>query len=293
MDRLRALDRLHKFEEYVHNRLKIDVSVEYYSRGCGISSMALSADQSVFVSVVLNPTFLDENNTIVNEYDFVEGVIATAHELHHAAVLLQSRKVGKDIISLSESYISRFNNNAVYERDYDKFSYEIEAERYALKTTHKYLHDNFPTLDTDAIMLDYVNAKATEKTSSYAYPVRTDHRFESMEQVFTALDKAYDQSFVVKKHFMSRGNFVSDVLVKDDKLKQGFVQAVDGKEQTKFAAAIVLNHDPSLFDTFKSLKSKRYDLKQIYDARNRKFDNTLDNQSISRGYENTDDYDDV
>lgn len=292
MDRIKTLSRLDKFHKYVCKELRISVGIFFTSKEENVESF-VDANDVHYIRVATDSSVLDDTCNIVDEYAFVEAVIHVAHELHHAAVLLQSRKVGKDIISLSESYVSRFNNNAVYERDYDKFSYEIEAERYALKITHKYLHDNFPTLDTDAIMLDYVNAKATEKTSSYAYPVRTDHRFESMEQVFTALDKAYDQSFVVKKHFMSRGNFVSDVLVKDDKLKQGFVQAVDGKEQTKFAAIIVLNHDPSLFNIFKSLKPKRYDLKQIYDARNRKFDNTLDNQSISRGYENTDDYDDV
>lgn len=61
------------------------------------------------VIVRISTCFNSSSSETVSEYDFVEACISAAHELHHAAVLSQSRSLRRDIIDLSESYISRFN----------------------------------------------------------------------------------------------------------------------------------------------------------------------------------------
>lgn len=198
----------------------------------------------------------------IDEYDFVEACIDIAHESYHVATIQQSSGISSDLL---ESYVSRFNNNETYKSEYDRFSYEIAAERYALKTVQNYMNKAIPVLQTDAIMLDYVNAKAMSDNKEYSYFIHTKTGFTSMQEVFDALDEAYEKSFETKKNFDVEGNHIHETLASDDKLKQGFDRASDGREQTKFAAIINLQDDTSLFRTFKSLKSEDYDLQQIYD----------------------------
>lgn len=267
MNRVQTLKRFQLFQDYVKKLLKSKTLVEYVPDVSGIQSATKLYNNTVRVAV--NPDILDVSVDVIDEYDFVEGCIATAHELHHAAILSQSRAVGDDIVPLSESYISRFDNNTTYKYAYGKFSYEIAAEGYALKTTYNYLINAFPKLDTDDIMLDYVNVKATQMSSDYPYPIRTVKRFENMNQVFDAFDTAYEKSFKVKKNFAVKGNHINDIFISDVSLKCGFDQAKDGREQTKFAAIIALRDDPDLFKIFNKLNRKDYDVKQIYDARNR------------------------
>lgn len=140
-----------------------------------------------------------------------------------------------------------------------------------MRTTYDYLNSQFPTLDTDAIMLDYVNAKALDCTTKYPYPIQSIRRFTDMQQVFESFDKAYEKSFIIKKGFQRAGDYVSSVLGKNTDLKQGFEQAENGREQTKFVVAINAGNDSDLFKIFTSLKPKDYDIKQIYNARNRRF----------------------
>lgn len=267
-----ALLRLKVFSKTMEKKLSISPKIKYTSA----FDTALSSTNNDVVQISVPDVLLSDENGIVGEYDFVEACISTAHELHHAAVLSQSRGLRKDIVDLSESYISRFNNNATYEREYNKFSYEIAAERYALKTTHDYLNNKFPTLDTDAIMLDYVNAKALSNSREYPYPIQSIRKFTDMQQVFEAFDKAYEKSFVAKKNFQRKGNYVSDVLDQNASLKRGFEQAETGREQTKFVVAINARNDSDLFKTFTSLKPKNYSMKQIYDAQSRRFAESTD-----------------
>jgi outer membrane receptor for ferric coprogen and ferric-rhodotorulic acid len=94
-----------------------------------------------------------------------------------------------------------------------------------------------------------------------------------MEEVFDAFDKAYENSFKVKKDFEYSTensnpelNVVKSVLDEYPDLKAGFDNAVDGEEQTHFAACIVYSKHKELGRETKALKNNDYNLSQIRNA---------------------------
>lgn len=151
MNREKSLRRLDNFKGYIKSLLKTSVTVDYVSDKN--RSMTVLNKNKPYSQVVVCSSILSDDCQIVREYDFVETVISIAHECHHAAVLQQSRALKDSIISLSESYVSRINNDVTYCKDYNKFTYEIAAERFALRESYGYLNKEFPMLDTGAIIL--------------------------------------------------------------------------------------------------------------------------------------------
>jgi hypothetical protein len=176
--------------------------------------------------------------------------------------------------NLAESFVSRFYNSDTYAYEYNNFTYEIAAEKYAVKEVYDYFHKNIGNFPIDNAMLDYINAKANienNPSDTYPYFIRSHSLYKNMDDVFEDFDKAYKQSLDIKKDFTSyvdQDNLISDILDKDKDLKAGFDLAKDGKEQTHFVTNICLNKYPERYKEFKNIDRKNYDLNEVYDKVN-------------------------
>ena len=198
------------------------------------------------IDLSVSSSFFDKFSNDVKEYDFVESVISFYHESYHAMQLMKNPGPDDDVGQLI-SYTSRFYNDETYKKEYHKFSFEIAAERYALKQTVNSLSEMFSDSDLDNILLDYVNAKATAKTSEYKY-------FISSDSGFTNLNEAYAKSYEEKKNFKHIQDCVGKALLKDNVLHAEFDKMPNGREQARFAAHIVINKHPELLSQQRNLK---------------------------------------
>jgi hypothetical protein len=279
MNRIHAETCLTYFSKNIRKQLHISGSSKFVPKEQrSVSKTYTNAFGKVITNIAVKSDILNKRLRTVDEYDFIEAMVATAHELKHSELLIQMKDTplrGCDN-NLAESCISRYYNDDTYCYDYDKFSYEIDAERYALREVYDFLHGVMPTWEnSDEFLLDYVNARAVDDREAkseprkYPYFIQTDTRFTSMEEVFDAFDKAYENSFKVKKDFgshISESNLVADVLGEHPDLKAGFDNAIDGKEQTHFAACIVYSKHKELGRETKALRNNDYSLQQIRNA---------------------------
>ena len=217
-----------------------------------------------------------DKNESVSAYEFVESVIAYYHESHHALQFLQKKKHEyDDMYSQLESYVSRNYNSETYMKNYHLFSYEIEAERFALYKSNAVLIEVFNGATLNSIMLDYVKARIDQDSDNYKYFI--DGPVTDMLSVFDKFDEAYEKSYQRKKDFESyETDCVGKVLKQDATLRRGFRNSTDGFEQTYFAACIVLQEHPELYKSFKVLKKFEYDVQDIRDASVRNDDLCVD-----------------
>lgn len=218
----------------------------------------------ITIDLSLPSSFTNSTHTTISEYDFVETVVSFYHESYHALQLTQNNREA-DMNNELTSFISRYYNDETYANEYHKFSFEIAAERYALCKTYKTLTTEYPTLNTEAILIDYVNAR-THSEQPYKYFITSTHPFTTMNDIFNAFDTAYTQSYINKKDFSSsKTDCVSTELQANTHLRIGFNKAHNGKEQTRFAASIVLDKHPELYKIYPTLNKNKYDLQRIID----------------------------
>lgn len=153
--------------------------------------------RKIAIDIAVSSDFIDPNSDQISEYDFIEALTSFYHEAHHALQYLQSNCL-HDKSDEVESLLSRYYNNDTYTNEYDKFSFEIAAERDALYNTYKNAKLVCGQLNTDDIILAYVNARA-KSSDEYRYFISSESGFTNIDDVFDAFDKAYAKSYITKK----------------------------------------------------------------------------------------------
>lgn len=219
----------------------------------------------------------DADDSNISLYACAEAIITSLHELYHAHQTFYS-----DETSML-SYISRQYNDFTYMQEYSNFTYEIDAERYALQRTFVELNQLYGEEISSNIILDYIRAKTSEKNGCYDYFI--DGPVNSIQEVFDKFDEAYNRSLHHKKDFAAYPNdLVGKVLNSDAKLKQIYDAIPIGKEQAHFASCIVLSQHRELYKILK-LKKEDYNLSQFVKQRELPhidYDSVNDIEEISR-----------
>ncbi len=217
-----------------------------------------------YIQIAVSNEFLNPDINDVKEFDFVESVIDTYHECYHIKQYTSSDNIY--IKEEKESYISRIHNDSIYETYYDKYLYEVTAERYALHKTYEEL-SRIPELNIEAIMLDYINARMDTPEDAPPYFIQSNTRISDLQMAFNMFDEAYEKALEHKKPFYDyTDDCVGKALHEDNMLYLGFKKAKDGIEQTHFAAIIVLDKYPELYKELGELNKHDYDIEEIKDT---------------------------
>lgn len=222
-----------------------------------------SQDGIIETYIAVDPAIKNEAQSYVNPRHVLTAMVNIAHELHHAAVRTRLESVCKDSDTLFDSYVSRCYNEATYEAEYGSFTFEIEAERYAIRKIREYAEDFYDSSDIDGALLEYINMKAIEKRDTYRYPIYNGTGYESLDDALEALDEAYERSLANVKDFDRKGNCVKDAIDCDKQLKKGIRTARTGAEQATYAAAIVMSTYPDDPDWSDIRDDPRYDVEAI------------------------------
>lgn len=133
----------------------------------------------------------------VSDFNFVNCVVSMHHEGRHAEqVLTLYRDVSSTKLEnnryLAISHLACQNShNGYYFANRMKNPREIDAEHIAVLRSYYYLSAQFPNVDCEELILDYVNYKA--ENSTY-YIKHGDKPFESLEEVNDAFDQAFEDS---------------------------------------------------------------------------------------------------
>lgn len=278
MDRFAVLRTFADFNSYLSHSLDLSIRAQYISSSDGVpSSTGIDGNGDLYVYAVVDTGILQGLSEYVHPYHFIEGAVNIAHEMHHAAVISRSDILGDDKIPLFESYVSHCYNTSVYRNEYDKFSFEIAAESFALHAVREHLAGVMDPAMLDRQLLEYVNSKATLKSGAYPYFAHSDRGFDNMKQVFDAFDKAYETSFVDKKDFTTKpangeAACVRDALKADGKLRRGFKNAPDGRAQAGCASCIVISTHPGDSEWHDLAESEDYSLSRVREFRDERFD---------------------
>ena len=175
-----------------------------------------------------------------------------------------------------ESYVSRCYNNNIYKDSYDKFVYELAAERFAVKSAYDAITAICPTLNTDYIMCRYIDARVDTRTKvidgkivkAPDYFIQPESPVTNLEKVMKLFDDAYEKALKTKKPFSKyKDDCVGKALSENPALAMGFKRAKNGEEQTHFAAAIVLDEHPELYCELRGLNKSDYNIQIVKDAR--------------------------
>ena len=211
------------------------------------SCVRVNDDGSITIRVAVHPSFFDKDTDEVSTYDFVSACIAASHETWHYKQLTSCVALG-DFKYEVKSYLSRFDNDEVYGEDYRNFTFEIGAERHAIKSTKAILYDmSQGELPFERVVRDYTRGrneydKNAKKFIGYFIGVEDCTDLKSIE---TAFDNAYKKSIDHIKHFEKYpDDLVGSKIKSDPELKKQFADIKSGREETDLAVKIITDSKP-------------------------------------------------
>lgn len=144
-------------------------------------------------------SFMHMMNPLVSDTDFARVVLNMYHEQSHCIqknYLFRLNHLDESSEKQLVQEIACRENYDYYKKDgnYSFNANEIQAEQYGILQAYGYLCEEFPEVDAkqhEAILLEIVNDKMQNST----YFVRRSKPFTSLQEVESAFDKAYDDSF--------------------------------------------------------------------------------------------------
>ena len=189
----------------------------------------------------------------VSDKNFVIALISIYHENQHAYQLLNTyQSYQMSDVYMTVSHISQNNNMYYYfgnnHKNYRINPNEIEAEKYGILNAAKYLRNNFIDVDTDILILDYVNQYACNdifgRKSDYFIHINYFKLLKSINEVdmmFThALNESKNTCRIYKYDSKSRDEVMSCFTsVGWEDIYAKFKYASTGYQQDIMVASIV------------------------------------------------------
>ena len=202
-------------------------------------------------------------NPPVSEFNFARVVLNTFHETTHYKqknqlfrqnVLSQNgqRQLIQDIAcAASEDY---YWMNGNYKINLN----EIQAEYCGIQSAYDYLceeFDNIPAAHHEQILLQVVNYKM----KNFTYFVNQEKPFDSLDEVYNAFDKAYENAMNTKHlYFVNRDihkDPVKQFMNQHPDIKDNFLKAQTPHEQDNCVAAIHLHLYPNIVTTYPAIRT--------------------------------------
>lgn len=223
----------------------------------------------------------------VDDMKFARVLLNICHEQEHVR---QSNEYFQSQISSDEykrqaiEYIARFDNAEYYEDNgnYHKNSNEIEAERAGFLGLRKYMRDNLKHIsiaDKDAVILDLMNEIYKENNGDY-YIKPEGEKFQSLDEIEDAFNKAYKDSFNAKKRYFilrtqpeekkNRGlppDAFKEYVKTDKKARSVYEHARTREEQDLVVAAINCKLHPEYKHYFKCLENVDLSYEHVIEER--------------------------
>ena len=168
------------------------------------------AELGVGIKELFKPTLLDlpSNFKKIKDIDFVSTVVGIFHESRHLDARLIGCKNFQDVGARGDitkadnyciqlSYMARDGNNCYYKNNYDNMISEIDAEYYAINMAYEYLKNNFPNVDCEKLVVDYVNNRIQSGPYKIDY---IDEKYSSLLHINKAFKDRINQSKKTHRH---------------------------------------------------------------------------------------------
>lgn len=183
-----------------------------------------------------------------NFNDFVSIMVSAFHEQKHIQQFDEMQQGTYDVND-TMAYIVKQDSPVWYEANYSHLPYEIEAEKYGVMSTYKYLVNKFKNVDAEKCMVDFVKTKIIKGDARY-----TKGHFdncETIDDISTAFDNLYDECYDTGMQFMLGKNDVLKTIYKsDDRIPTILSFSAYGIEEQRFLAACVLSNNKDLVQYF-------------------------------------------
>ncbi|MBO5435280.1 hypothetical protein J6A31_05645 [bacterium] len=183
-----------------------------------------------------------------NFNDFVSVMVSTFHEKRHTQQFNEMQQGTYDINN-TVAYIAKQKSPVWYKANYSHLPYEIEAEKYGVMSTYKYLVDKFKNVDAEKCMVDFVKTKITKGDVRY-----TKGHFDNCEtinDISAAFDNLYDECYSVGMQFMlGKNDALKTIYKSDDRIPTILSFSAHGIEEQRFLAACVLSNNKDLVQYF-------------------------------------------
>ena len=202
----------------------------------------------------------------VNMNELVSCLTAIHHDGYHT--LQYSRYFHDTSVNdyrwQAESFLSKQYNNDTYEREYDKFSYEIAAERYGVISTYNYMNCFMPMEDANKLICNYVNNKMHRGRDIFPYFLnkQTDYRY--IGDIVSDFDKAYRASFTALKDFNVPGTSVSNYRKAMMGVDRSMSMITNGYDQARAVICLTGMEHPDIYDFLPEYRYLSSNLSEVY-----------------------------
>lgn len=213
----------------------------------------VNEDGGFDVAILLSSKYYDKKIADIDGVDLVEPFVDLAHEAYH---IMQYMNIGaaKDKFLESESCVSRFYNENAYAYEYDNFTFEIAAERYALHQVFNFVMVNCTESERSEMlgcMRLYVNTMSEERMNVHRYKYFIDaKKSDSLKIIFDKFDSAYEKSLLHIKHFDKYPDDCAGSMIDNSYAKELMTNAANGRIEARNIAYIVLRQYPALCDEY-------------------------------------------
>lgn len=272
-----AIERIHDIGKEIAKQYHIPyetTTIDQTANACVIENNGKIKKLQINIAKIIEKKSFQRH---IPDLPFVTALCAIYHEAAHCYqmdVIYQKENPNKDDIDLTINYASRKGNDRYYagNGNYFKNPNEINAEYNGIRNTYKYLRNTFPNLtakDCEQLTLDYIN----NFIANFTYWIPSDHGqpYTSLNDVYQAFDKAYNESKTAQRWYFRR----TDSPIQDEAMKfmikqeqhhlfDTFLDYPYGMAQDRAIASIVCFLHPEYQKCYKTLKNVDLSLETIW-----------------------------
>lgn len=245
-----AIAQLNILLDSMSNKYSIPFVLDYKRSFLSASTVNNTSGHAVSVMIGINDLQKSQNgiiNFLVPNENFVNVIINTYHEAMHVCqknILFQDENAESNIKRQAITAIARYGNNNYYKcnGNYDKNPNKIQAEWYGVKSAYDYLCDVYSNIDREhheKLILNAINEKVRH---TYCIHPKDGMTFHSFDELMSAYEDAYSQSFTRRRDYRVTDSENKDVakLYMDEHVeaRKVYLQQKDGIKQDECVAAI-------------------------------------------------------
>ena len=214
---------------------------------------------------------------IIDDNVFITTMVTLFHESRHMENYLQQYRFTRDnpeeCRQMALSYLVRQGSDISYLSNYYSDPIEIDAEEFGVLSAYYYLQKNYPNLEYEQLILNYVNDRACD-SNYYFFSIPKGSALTSIEEVENAYNTAFSESKNKAKSydervFPSKSNIrclVDKRLVMDECwLARAHIEGTKNHEANKMIASLILHHYPEYLKKLPSLRNIDFTPEHYFD----------------------------
>lgn len=232
----------------------------------------------LFPRIAINMrNFKGPKSEIIDDNVFITTMVTLFHESRHMENYLQQYRFTRDnpeeCRQMALSYLVRQCSDISYLSNYYSDPIEIDAEEFGVLSAYYYLQKNYPNLEYEQLILNYVNDRACD-SNYYFFSIPKGSALTSIEEVENAYNTAFSESKNKAKSydervFPSKSNIrclVDKRLVMDECwLARAHIEGTKNHEANKMIASLILHHYPEYLKKLPSLRNIDFTPEHYFD----------------------------